>query len=157
MVSSSGLPSISASASASSSSSTSTSVSTPTLPSGEPTIRVLAMPADTNPSGDIFGGWIMSQVDIAASIVAHRRARSRTVTVAVDSFLFKKPVFVGDLVSCYGRVTKVGTTSITVMVEVYAERNRQDTEVMKVTEATLIFVAVDAEGKPMVVPELMAK
>ena len=99
----------------------------------------------------------MSQVDIAASIVAHRRARSRTVTVAVDSFLFKKPVFVGDLVSCYGRVTKVGTTSITVMVEVYAERNRQDTEVMKVTEATLIFVAVDAEGKPMVVPELMAK
>ena len=99
----------------------------------------------------------MSQVDIAASIAAHRRARSRTVTVAVDSFLFKKPVYVGDLVSCYTRITKVGTTSITVLVEVYAERNRQESEVVKVTEATLIFVAVDAAGKPMVVPKLVEK
>lgn len=126
---------------------------TTVLPNNEPTTRVLAMPTDTNASGDIFGGWIMSQVDIAASIAAHRRARCRAVTVAVNSFLFKKPVFVGDIVSCYARVEKVGTTSMTVVVEVFAERNRQDIEVVKVTEATLTFVAVDAAGKPQPVPD----
>ncbi len=127
--------------------------STTSLPDADPTIRVLAMPADTNASGDIFGGWVMSQVDIAGSVVAVRRAGMRVVTVAVNSFLFKKPVFVGDLISCYARVTKVGTTSLTVMVEVYAERNRHDTEVVKVTEATLTFVVVDDEGKPQAVPD----
>ena len=121
------------------------------LPVGQPTTRVLAMPTDTNPSGDIFGGWVMSQVDIAASIAAHRRARTRTVTVAVNAFQFKKPVYVGDLISCYARVEKVGSTSLTVFVEVYAERGRQETDVVKVTEATLTFVAIDEEGQPTVV------
>jgi len=109
------------------------------------------MPTDTNPSGDIFGGWVMSQVDIAASIAAHRRARTRTVTVAVNAFQFKKPVYVGDLISCYAKVEKVGSTSLTVFVEVYAERGRQETEAVKVTEATLTFVAIDEEGRPTVV------
>jgi acyl-CoA thioesterase YciA len=118
------------------------------LPTTEPTTRVLAMPTNTNASGDIFGGWIMSQVDIAASIAAHRRARSRTVTVAVNSFQFKKPVYVGDLVSFYATIEKVGRTSITVFVEVFAERGRQQTEVVKVTEATLTFVAIDDNGNP---------
>lgn len=121
------------------------------LPSGQPTTRVLAMPTDTNAAGDIFGGWIMSQVDIAASIAAHRRARTRTVTVAVNSFQFKKPVYVGDLISCYAIIEKVGSTSLTVFVEVYAERGRQTTEAVKVTEATLTFVAIDDEGKPALV------
>lgn len=118
----------------------------------EPTIRVLAMPTDTNAAGDIFGGWIMAQVDIAASIVAFRRARGRVVTVAVNSFEFHKPVFVGDLISCYAEVTRIGRTSLSVHVEVYAERNRQQEECIKVTEATLTFVAVDEQRHPRVVP-----
>ena len=118
----------------------------------EPTIRVLAMPTDTNAAGDIFGGWIMSQVDIAGSIVAYRRARGRVVTVAVNSFEFHQPVFVGDLISCYAEVTRIGRTSLSVRVEVYAERNRQKEECIKVTEATLTFVAVDEQRKPRVVP-----
>lgn len=122
------------------------------LPEAEPTIRMLAMPTDTNTSGDIFGGWIMSQVDIAAGIVAARLAGCRVVTVAVNSFSFKKPVYVGDLLSCYARVIKVGTTSITVDVEVYAERNRHQEDVVKVTEAVLTFVAVDKDGNPHPVP-----
>ena len=121
------------------------------LPDGQPTTRVLAMPTDTNASGDIFGGWIMSHVDIAASIAAHRRARTRAVTVAVNSFQFKKPVFVGDLISCYAKIEKVGSTSLTVFVEVYAERGRQQTETVKVTEATLTFVAIDEDGRPTIV------
>lgn len=124
------------------------------LPTTMPTTRVLAMPTDTNAAGDIFGGWIMSQVDIAASIAAHRYAGTRTVTVAVNSFQFKKPVYVGDLISCYAEVNKVGKTSISVFVEVYAERDRQQIEVVKVTEAMLTFVAIDQEGKPMVVKPL---
>lgn len=110
------------------------------------------MPADTNAAGDIFGGWIMSQVDIAGSIVAHQRARGRVVTVAVNSFVFHKPVFVGDVISCYADIVKVGTTSLTVNVEVFAERNRQQEEVVKVTEATLTYVAVGADRKPRPVP-----
>jgi len=124
------------------------------LPSTIPTIRVLAMPADTNAHGDIFGGWIMSQVDIAASVVAHQYAGARAVTVAVNSFQFRKPVYVGDLISCYATVKKVGNTSITVFVEVYAERDRQQIEVVKVTEATLTFVAIDKNGKPTTVKPL---
>lgn len=118
----------------------------------EPILRVLAMPTDTNFAGDIFGGWIMSQVDIAASIVAFRRAKGRVVTVAVNSFEFHQPVFVGDLVSCYAEVVRIGRTSLTVEVEVYAERNRQIEECIKVTQATLTFVAVDDQRKPRVVP-----
>jgi acyl-CoA thioesterase YciA len=118
----------------------------------EPTIRVLAMPTDTNAAGDIFGGWIMSQVDIAGSIAAYRRARGRVVTVAVNSFEFHQPVFVGDLVSCYTEVVRVGRTSLAVKVEVYAERNRQAEECIKVTEALLTFVAVGEDRRPRVVP-----
>ena len=119
-----------------------------TLPEKEPTTRLVAMPRDTNAAGDIFGGWIMSQVDLAGSIVALRNAGKRVVTVAVNSFLFKKPVYVGDLISCYAEVQKTGKTSLTVFVEVYAERNREQHDVVKVTEATLTFVALDEDGKP---------
>jgi len=119
----------------------------------EPTTRVLAMPTDTNAGGDIFGGWIMAQVDIAGSIVAYRRARGRVVTVAVNSFEFHQPVFVGDLISCYAEVVRVGRTSLSVKVEVYAERNRQTEECTKVTEALLTFVAVGEDRRPRVVPK----
>ncbi|WP_455211228.1 acyl-CoA thioesterase [Kaarinaea lacus] len=118
------------------------------LPNTEPTMRLLARPQDTNFAGDIFGGWIMSQVDMAGSIVASRKARGRVVTVAVKEFQFHKPVFVGDLISCYASITKLGTTSITVLVEVFAERNPAAPECIKVTQATLTYVAVDANGKP---------
>lgn len=117
-------------------------------PDTEPTMRLLARPQDTNFAGDIFGGWIMSQVDIAGSIVASRKAKGRVVTVAVKEIQFHKPVYVGDLVSCYATITRIGTTSITVLVEVYAERNPADPECIKVTQATLTYVAVDADGKP---------
>ncbi len=122
------------------------------LPSRQPSLRVLAMPADTNPAGDIFGGWIMSQVDMAGAVEAGKRAKGRVVTVAVTEFLFKKPVFVGDLVSCYGEVVKIGKTSITVDVAVYAERKRQYGSTVKVTEAKVVYVAVDADGNPRPVP-----
>jgi acyl-CoA thioesterase YciA len=118
------------------------------LPDSEPTMRLLARPQDTNFTGDIFGGWIMSQVDIAGSIVASRKAKGRVVTVAVKEFQFHKPVYVGDLVSCYATIKHIGTTSITVLVEVYAERNPAAPECIKVTEATVTYVAVDQAGKP---------
>ena len=122
------------------------------LPAGkEPTLRVVPMPADSNPSGDIFGGWVMSQVDIAGSISAIRTARGRVATVAVNSFVFRRPVMVGDLVSFYAEVIKIGRTSITVEVEVYAQRNPEKEETVKVTEATLTYVAVDAQRRPRVV------
>jgi acyl-CoA thioesterase YciA len=122
------------------------------LPAGkDPTLRVVPMPADANSSGDIFGGWVMSQVDIAGSIPAIRLARGRVATVAVNSFVFRQPVMVGDVVSFYAAVEKVGRTSITVSVEVYAQRNPQKEEIVKVTEATLTYVAVDAQRRPRVV------
>ncbi len=117
----------------------------------QPTTRVLASPQDTNTAGDIFGGWIMSQVDIAGSIAAIRRAKGRVVTVAVNSFQFHHPVYVGDLVSFYAEVVRVGRTSLTVFVEVYAERQRREEECIKVTEATLTFVAIDDQRRPRVV------
>lgn len=119
----------------------------------EPALRVLAMPRDTNPMGDIFGGWIMAQVDMAGAVVASKRAAGRVVTVAVTNFLFKQPVFVGDLISCYGKIVKIGRTSITVQVEVCAQRKRIETECVKVTEATVIYVAVDKNNKPREVPK----
>lgn len=122
------------------------------LPDKQPAIRVAAMPADTNSAGTIFGGWIMSQVDIAGSIAALERARGRVVTVAVNSFEFHQPVFVGDLISCYAEVIKVGRTSITVKVEVYAQRNPGNPETIKVTEAELTYVALDENRKPRSVP-----
>lgn len=119
-----------------------------TLPTDrEPTLRVVPMPSDVNPSGDIFGGWIMSQVDIAGAIPALRLARGRIATVAVNSFVFKQPVLIGDIVSFYAEVARVGRTSITVNVEVYAERGLER-EVVKVTEATLTYVAVGSDRKP---------
>ena len=114
------------------------------------------MPTDTNHAGDVFGGWIMSQVDIAGSLLAIRRAGGRVATVAVNNFVFKHPVFVGDLVSFYAEITKVGRTSITVDVAVYAQRGPRegDKEIcIKVTEAVLIYVAVDEKRRPRIVPQ----
>ncbi|MGI9025202.1 MAG: acyl-CoA thioesterase [Burkholderiaceae bacterium] len=122
------------------------------LPSTMPTLRVMPMPSDANIHGDVFGGWIMAQVDIAGSLPAVKRANGRVATIAVNSFLFKNPVLVGDLLSFYAKVVKVGTTSITVFVEVFAERNRLGAEVVKVTEATLTYVATDNSRKPRPLP-----
>src|SRR4249920_144824 len=114
----------------------------------EPVLRVVPMPADANSTGDIFGGWIMSQVDIAGALPAIRLAKGRVATIAVNSFLFKQPVFIGDLVSFYAKVVKVGRTSITVDVEVFAQRGTPEEVTVKVTEATLTYVAVDSNRKP---------
>lgn len=122
------------------------------MPGREPTLRVVPMPSDMNPTGDIFGGWVMAQVDIAGSIPALRRARGRIATVAVNSFLFKQPISVGDVVSFYAKVVKVGNTSITVDVQVYAERHPANPLVVKVTEATLTYVALNADGSKRPVP-----
>ena len=123
-----------------------------TLPDREPTLRVVPMPADANQYGDIFGGWVMSQVDIAGGVVAARRARGRVATVAVNSFVFKQPVLIGDLVSFYARIIRVGRTSITVDVEVYAQRNPGDVICVKVTEASLTYVAVGADRRSRELP-----
>ncbi len=125
------------------------------LPEGKsPTLRVMPMPADANVHGDVFGGWIMAQVDIAGSLPAVRRSNGRVATIAVNSFLFKQPVFVGDLLSFYAEIVKVGNTSITVYVEVFAERNRLQAETVKVTEATLTYVATDETRKPRQIPAI---
>ncbi len=126
-----------------------------TLPSREPVIRIIPMPQDTNPNGDIFGGWIMSQVDLAGSVVAVQRIKGRMATVAVDSFVFKKPVYVGDLVSVYGNIIRVGKTSLTVYLEVFAERRmigEFTRELVKVTEAEFTYVAIDDVGRPRPIP-----
>lgn len=117
----------------------------------QPTLRIVPMPADTNAHGTIFGGWVMAQVDIAGSIPAWERAQGPVVTVAVNSFVFKEAVFVGDIVSFYARVLKVGRTSITVDVEVFSQRGRSK-EVVKVTEAQLTYVAIDEARRPRNVP-----
>lgn len=122
------------------------------LPDEEPALRVVPMPADANYHGDIFGGWIMSQVDIAGSVPASRRARGRIVTVAVNSFVFKQPVLIGDLVSFYARITRVGRTSITVDVEVFAQRDPAEERCVRVTEASLTYVAVGPDRKPRELP-----
>jgi len=122
------------------------------LPAGkEATLRVVPMPADANHTGDIFGGWIMAQVDLAGSIPAARLAKGRVATVAVNSFVFKQPVFVGDVVSFYAEVVKVGRTSITVDVQVFAQRRPEREEAVRVTEAILTYVAVDENRRPRVV------
>ncbi len=123
-----------------------------TLPQHEPTIRVVAMPSDANYTGDIFGGWLMGQVDVAGSVPALHRAQGRVATVAVNSFVFKQPIFVGDRVSFYTRIVRVGTTSITVEVEVYAQRDPAKPHCVKVTEATLTYVAVGDDRRPRPVP-----
>jgi len=124
------------------------------LPEGKhATLRVVPMPADANQNGDIFGGWIMSQVDIAGGTAAGRVARGRVATVAVNSFVFKQPVHIGDVVSFFADIVRIGNTSVTVCVEVYAERRPSDPKVVKVTEATLTFVAIDPNGQPRPIPK----
>lgn len=117
-------------------------------------LRVMPQPSDANIHGDVFGGWIMAQVDIAGSIPATRRAQGRVATVAVNAFTFKQPVFVGDLLSFYAEIIKVGTTSVTISVEVFAERQRLELEVVKVTEATLTYVATDDQRKRRPLPHV---
>jgi acyl-CoA thioesterase YciA len=125
-----------------------------TLPKGrEPALRVMPMPADANQNGDIFGGWIMAQVDIAGGTAAGKLARGRVATVAVREFVFKQPVQIGDLLSFYVDLVRIGTTSVTVKVEVYAERRPADPKVVKVTEALLTYVAIDGAGRPRPVPK----
>jgi acyl-CoA thioesterase YciA len=125
----------------------------PQLPDGADLVmRVLPLPADTNMNGDIFGGWLMAQVDLAGAVLPARIARGRIATVAVNQFLFKQPVSVGDLLSFYARVERIGTTSVTVHVEVLAERNPANPHVVKVTEANLTYVAIDRDGKPRPIP-----
>ena len=115
-------------------------------------MRVMPMPADANGNGDIFGGWIMAQVDLAGAVLPARIAKGRIATVAVNQFVFKQPVSMGDLLSFYAKVERVGKTSITVNVEVYAERNPAELHVVKVTEATLTYVAIDGSGRPRPIP-----
>ena len=125
-----------------------------TLPKDkELVLRVIPMPSDANANGDIFGGWIMAQVDLAGSVLPTRIAKGRVTTVAVNQFIFKQPVSMGDLLSFYGTVERVGNTSITVRVEVYAERNPADMQVVKVTEANLTYVAIDSNGKSRPIPK----
>ena len=125
------------------------------LPAKQPTLRVMPMPADLNQNGDVFGGWVMAQVDVAGAIPAMRRARGRVATVSVNSFLFKQPVSVGDIVSLYAEIVRIGRTSITVSVEVYAERNYANPLTVKVTEAQLTYVAIDTAGQKREVPAEM--
>ena len=117
----------------------------------QPAVRTLAMPADTNPSGDIFGGWLLAQMDIAAGMVAFTRARGRIATVAVDAMTFHQPVLVGDIVSCYAEVVRVGRSSMTLQVEAWARRGHTGEEI-KVTEAKFTFVAIDENRRPRPVP-----
>jgi acyl-CoA thioesterase YciA len=116
-------------------------------------LRVIPMPADANFNGDIFGGWIMAQVDLAGASIAARVAKGRIVTVAVNEFVFKQPVSVGDLLSFYGKVERIGNTSVTLHIEVYAERNPAHPEIVKVTDAHITYVAVDHEGKSRLIPK----
>jgi acyl-CoA thioesterase YciA len=122
------------------------------LPDRQPTLRLMPMPADVNHAGDIFGGYVMANVDLAGGIVAIRRARGRVATIAVNQFLFKQPVSVGDVLSFYAEVIQVGRTSMTINVEVYAERRPADPVVVKVTEAQLTYVALAADGSKRAVP-----
>ncbi len=116
-------------------------------------LKVIPMPADCNANGDIFGGWVMAQVDLAGAVLPARYVKGRMATVAVNEFIFKQPVKVGDILSFFSRVVRVGNTSISVKVEVFAERFSSQGEYMKVTEATLTYVAIDENGKPRVIPK----
>jgi acyl-CoA thioesterase YciA len=111
-------------------------------------LKVIPMPADCNANGDIFGGWVMAQVDLAGSVIPARYADGRMATVAVNEFIFKQPVRVGDILSFFSKVSRIGRTSVTVKVEVYAERFRTQGKYIKVTEASLTYVAIDDQGKP---------
>jgi acyl-CoA thioesterase YciA len=125
----------------------------PDLRDLQPAVRMLAMPADTNPSGDIFGGWLLAQMDVAAGTVAFARARGRVATIAVDAMSFHQPVHVGDIVSCYADVVRIGRSSITMHVEAWARRGRTGEEI-KVTEGKFTCVAIDENRKPRPVPAI---
>ncbi len=123
------------------------------LPEGrELVLKVIPMPADTNGNGDIFGGWVMAQVDLAGAVLPARYVQGRFATVAVNQFIFKQPVRVGDILSFFAHVTRIGNTSITVQVEVFAERFRAQGQYVKVTEASLTYVAIDDQGRPRPIP-----
>lgn len=121
-------------------------------PKGDPALRTLAMPADANVNGDIFGGWVLSQMDLAGSVPASVRADGRIATVAVDAMRFHRPIHVGDLVTCYAEIIKIGRTSLTVHIDTWAKRQRTD-ENVKVTEGNFVYVAIDAAGTPRPIPE----
>ena len=124
------------------------------LPTDEELVlKVIPMPADCNANGDIFGGWVMAQVDLAGAVIPARYAKGRMATVAVNQFVFKQPVRVGDILSFFGKLTRIGRTSITVKVEVYAERFTDQGRYIKVTEASLTYVAIDENGEPREVPK----
>ncbi len=125
--------------------------SQPTRPTGELTLRTLAMPADANPAGDIFGGWVMAQMDLSSGIRAGERARARVVTRAVNEMAFDLPVKIGDVLCIYTDIVRIGRTSITLNVEAWAQRSRYD-RMEKVTAATFIMVALDADGNPAPIP-----
>ena len=120
-------------------------------------LKVIPMPADTNANGDIFGGWVMAQVDLAGSVLPARHTKGRMATVAVNEFVFKQPVRIGDILSFYAAVSRVGRTSVTVRVEVFAERIRNQGEYVKVTEATLTYVAIDENGRPRPIAQVPAQ
>ena len=123
----------------------------PAMERREPAVRTIAMPADTNPSGDIFGGWLLAQMDLAGGTVALLRARGRVVTIAINTMTFHRPVYVGDLVSCYADIVKIGRTSLTVEIETFVTRHETG-ESLKVTEGTFTYVHVDESGHPTPVP-----
>lgn len=138
-----------------------TNLNDPHTPAGLPTdmelvMRVMPMPKDANGNGDIFGGWIMAQVDLAGCVLPLRIAKGRVATIAVNEFVFKNAVSIGDLLSFYARIERIGNTSITVHVAVYAERNPADPQIVKVTEATVTYVAIDLEGRPRAIPKTPA-
>ena len=121
-------------------------------PPVEPSLRTLAMPGDANPNGDIFGGWVLAQMDLAGAVPAVERAEGRVATVAVEAMRFHQPIMIGDLVSAYTRVAREGTTSISVEIEIWAKR-RKDATLVKVTEGTFVYVAIDDNGRPRPLPE----
>ncbi len=134
-------------------------MSTNTSPAGiqlptdeELVLKVIPMPADSNANGDIFGGWVMAQVDLAGSVIPARYTQGRMATVAVNEFIFKQPVRVGDILTFFSKLVRIGRTSITVKVEVYAERYSSQGNYLKVTEASLTYVAIDDQGRPRPIP-----
>ncbi len=119
-------------------------------------LKVIPLPSDTNANGDIFGGWVMAQVDLAGAVLPARIAQGRMATVAVNEFIFKQPVRVGDILSFFGSIKRIGRTSITVQIEVFAERFSDQGRYIKVTEALLTYVAIDDQGRPRVLPQAAA-
>ncbi len=123
-------------------------------PRGELVLRTLAMPRDTNPNGDIFGGWLLSQMDIAGGLAAKERARGRVATIAIDSMTFVKPVYVGDVVCCYANIERIGSTSLIIRVQAWVIRGTfEDDQRIKVTEGVFTFVAIGEDRRPRPVPE----